>query len=108
MAYDELLAERVRERLADVPGVTDRRMFGGLAFLVEGHMTVCVAGDDLMVRVGRDDSERALTEPGAGPMEMKGRPMAGWVLVDGAHLDDEALDGWIARAGRFVAELPPK
>ena len=108
MAYDDQLAERVREHLADVPGVADKRMFGGLAFLTDGHMTVCVAGDDLMVRVGKDDTERALTEPGAGPMEMKGRAMTGWVLVDGAHLDDDALSGWIDRASRFVATLPAK
>ena len=108
MAYDEGLADRIRDRLANFPGVTDKRMFGGIAFLTNGNMTVGVSGDDLMVRVGRDATEEALAEPGARPMDMTGRPMAGWVVVDGAYLDDEVLDAWIDRARRFVATLPPK
>jgi hypothetical protein len=108
VAFDAALAERVRDRLADRPGVTDKRMFGTLAFLTDGNLTVCVHGDDLMVRVGRDGVAGALTRPGARTFEMSGRPMRGWVLVDGAVLDDDALTEWIGRAGDFVRTLPPK
>jgi TfoX/Sxy family transcriptional regulator of competence genes len=107
MAYDETLAERVRDRLADLPGVTDKRMFGSLAFLTDGRLTVGVTGDDLMVRVGADGAGDALTQPGARLMEMGGRRMRGWVRVDGAELDDEVLTGWLDRARAFVATLPP-
>lgn len=108
MAYDEALSERIRERLADVPGVTDKRMFGGIAFLTHGNMTVGVTGDDLMVRVGPDATDDALRQPGARLFDMTGRPMKGWIVVDGAVLDDDVLTDWIDRARRFVATLPPK
>jgi TfoX/Sxy family transcriptional regulator of competence genes len=108
MAYDEALAGRVRDRLAAVGGAVDKRMFGGLAFLIDGNLTVCVTGDDLMVRVGKDGAEQALAEPGARPSRMGQRTMAGWVVVDGAHLDDQALDGWLQRAREFVRTMPPK
>lgn len=108
MAYDEALAERIRDRLAELPGVTDKRMFGGVAFLTEGNMTVGVTGDDLMVRVGPDATDEALAQPGARIFDMTGRPMRGWIVVDGAELDDDALTEWIERARAFVATLPPK
>jgi TfoX/Sxy family transcriptional regulator of competence genes len=108
VAYDEALAERVRDRMTALPGVTDKRMFGGLAFLTEGNMTVGVVGDDLLVRVGRDAEDEALARPGARRFDMTGRPMAGWVVVDGAMLDDDALLDWLDRARAFVETLPPK
>jgi TfoX/Sxy family transcriptional regulator of competence genes len=108
MAYDEALAERIRDRIAASPGVTDKRMFGGIAFLTNGNMTVGVSGDDLMVRVGKEAYEDALAEPGVRPFDMSGHPMTGWVLVDGAQLDDDVLTDWIDRARAFVATLPPK
>ena len=108
MAYDETLAERVRDRLAGVPGVTDKRMFGGLAFLTDGRMTVGITGDDLMVRIGPDAAADALTQPGTRLMEMGGRQMRGWVRVDGAELDDDVLESWLGRAREYVLTLPPK
>jgi TfoX/Sxy family transcriptional regulator of competence genes len=108
VAYDEALSERIRERLGNLPGVTDKRMFGGIAFLTNGNMTVGVTGDDLMVRVGPDATEDALRQPGARLFDMTGRPMKGWIVVDGAVLDDDVLADWIDRARRFVATLPPK
>jgi TfoX/Sxy family transcriptional regulator of competence genes len=107
VAYDEGLAERVRDRLSELPGVTDKRMFGGVAFLTDGNITVGVTGDDLLVRVGPEATEAALARPGARPF-VTGRPMRGWVVVDGAELDDEVLAEWINRACTFVATLPPK
>ena len=105
MPYDEALADRIRDRLAPLPDVTDKRMFGSLAFLTDGRLTVGVTGDDLMVRVGPDAAADALTRPGTRPMEMGNRRMRGWIRVDGAELDDEALDDWLQRARDFVSTL---
>ncbi|HEU4421652.1 MAG TPA: TfoX/Sxy family protein [Pilimelia sp.] len=108
MAYDEALAERIRDRLRETDGVTEKKMFGGLAFLAQGNMTVGVMGDDLIVRVGPDAMDAALTQPGARVFEMAGRQSKGWVVVDGATLDDDLLAGWIARGAAFAGTLPPK
>ena len=83
-------------------------MFGGLAFLTDGNMTVGVHGDDLIVRLAPGDTDAALTEPGVRPFDITGRPMRGWILVAGEVLDDDILDRWIGRARTFVATLPPK
>ena len=109
MAYDEGLAQRIRDRLGAVPEFTERRMFGGLAFLLHGNMAVGVTGDDLMVRVGPEAADAALARPGARLFDMTGRPMRGWVLVDGAALtEDEVLDAWLTEGRAFAATLPPK
>jgi TfoX/Sxy family transcriptional regulator of competence genes len=108
VAFDEVLAERVRERIGDAPGVTAKRMFGGLAFLTDGNLTVGVLGDDLLVRVGPANTETSLERLGARPFDFTGRPMRGWVVVAGETLDDPDLDRWLDQAGAFVATLPPK
>ncbi|AWT41425.1 MULTISPECIES: TfoX/Sxy family protein [Streptomyces] len=109
MAYDEGLAERIRSRLGDDPDVTERRMFGGIAFLVGGNMAVGVTGDDLMVRVGPDAAGAALARPGARVFDMTGRPMRGWVVVAGtAVAEDDALAAWVAEGCAFARGLPPK
>ncbi|GAB3955546.1 TfoX/Sxy family protein [Streptomyces sparsus] len=109
MAYDEGLAERIRVRLEAAPAVTEKRMFGGLAFLVEGNMAVGVIGEELMVRVGPDAYDVALTRPGARPFDFTGRPLRGWVVVGASAVsEDEALNDWIDEGHARAAELPPK
>jgi len=108
MAYDEVLAERIRERLDEAGGLAEKRMFGGLAFLEHGNMTVGVLGDDLIARVGPQNTAVALARPGARAFAVTGRPMRGWVMVAGEELDDDALDDWITWARAHVATLPPK
>jgi hypothetical protein len=108
MAYDEVLAQRLREQLGDVPELSEKRMFGGLAFLERGNMVVGVHGDGLLARVGEEGTDGALARPGARLFDMGGRPMRGWVVVEGEALDDDALAEWIGDSRRFVATLPPK
>jgi len=109
VAYNEELGSRIREILTEAGDVEDRKMFGGLAFMVGGHMCVGVIGDDLMARVGPDAHEQALEKPHARPMDFSGRPMKGYVYVAPSGLRTEAkLRGWIQLARDFVATLPPK
>jgi TfoX/Sxy family transcriptional regulator of competence genes len=109
MAYDEGLATRVREELGDQPGLTEKQMFGGLAFLLNGNMACGVRGDDLIVRVAADAADAALEEPGARPFDLTGRPMKGWLLVaaDG-HAEDDDLRRWVGRGLAYASSLPPK
>jgi TfoX/Sxy family transcriptional regulator of competence genes len=109
MAYDEGLATRLREALADEPGTTERKMFGGLAILVDGNMAVGVYGDDLLVRTDPAQQEALLTEPGTRPFEMTRRPMKGWLVVDAAHCaEDDDLHRWLTRGVDHARSLPPK
>jgi TfoX/Sxy family transcriptional regulator of competence genes len=108
MAYDGALAGRVRDRLRDLAGVTEKKMFGGLAFMTDGHLTVGVYGDDLIARIGAEGMDAAVAEPGVRPFDMTGRPMRGIVVVAGETLDDSTLRRWIAQARGHVAGLPPK
>lgn len=109
MAYDETLARRVDAALADVDEVTDRQMFGGIAFMVAGNMGVGITGSDLMLRLGPEAAERALEEPNVRPMDFTGRPMKGYVYVSPAGTaSDDDLRRWVDRALAFVETLPPK
>jgi hypothetical protein len=109
MAYDEELAERVRERLAAERGLAEKAMFGGLAFLLDGNMAVGLSGDELMVRVGPDRSDAALARPHTRPFDMTGRPMQGWILVGPGALGGEPeLAGWVSEGVAFARSLPPK
>ncbi|MFC8519326.1 TfoX/Sxy family protein [Streptomyces sp. NPDC057257] len=109
MAYDEGLAERIRQRLGEDPDVAEKRMFGGIAFLLRGNMAVGVTGDDLMVRVGPDATDAALARPGARLFDMTGRPMKGWVVVAGSAVtEDEPLGEWIEEGCAFASGLPAK
>ncbi len=109
MAYDEGLAQRLREALADADGLTERRMFGGIAFMLGGNMAVGVTGDELMVRTGPDRYAEALAHPDARVFDMTGRPVRGWVVVapDGLA-DDAALGAWVEMGVAFARSLPPK
>jgi hypothetical protein len=108
MAYDEALAERIRAMLPDEP-VVEKKMFGGLAFLVGGNMSVAASGQGgLLVRVDPKETESLLREPGAGLMEMGGRTMNGWLRVGPDVLDDETLQLWVDRGVGYARSLPPK
>ena len=109
MAYDEGLAERLRDALARRGGITEKKMFGGLAFMTRGYMVVGIVGDALMARVGPEGYEDALARPHARVMDFTGKPMKGYVLVDPAGVDDdEDLGAWVELCLRFVLSLPPK
>ena len=109
MAYSEALATRIREVLGARDGVSERRMFGGVAWMVHGNMAVGTLGEDLMVRMAPEDAERALGEPHVGPMDFTGRPMRGFVRVDAAGIaDDPVLAGWVDAGADHAASLPPK
>jgi TfoX/Sxy family transcriptional regulator of competence genes len=108
MAYDEQLAARVRDVLAGDPHITERKMFGGLAFMVEGHMCCGIVGDELMLRLGVDGAEQALAKPHVRQMDFTGRPMKGMVFVSAEGLRGVALRRWVERTTAFVRTLPPK
>jgi hypothetical protein len=107
MGYDEGLAARVRDVLGEQPGLTEKKMFGGLAFLLHGNMACGVRGDDLMVRVGADAADAALDEPGVRPSDM-GRPMKGWLLVGADGHAGDGLRRWVGRGLDYASSLPPK
>ena len=109
MAYNEELALRVREALGDREGLTERKMFGGLGFMLNGNMCCGIVSDDLMVRVGAENHQDALAQPHARPMDFTGRAMKGFVFVDVHGLqEDGALEQWLDRGVAFAQSLPKK
>lgn len=110
MAYDEALATRVRDVLEHEPGLTERAMFGGLGFMLDGNMAVAAgSGGDLMVRIDPADGNAWVDGDVVRRMEMGGRRLNGWLLVSGDGLpDDEALATWVGRGVTFARLLPPK
>ena len=108
MAYDETLAERVRSALAGEPGLTERRMFGGLAFMIDGHMACRIVNDELMLWLGAEGADAALDRPHVRPMDFTGRPMAGMVFVSPDALRGQVLHRWVNQAVAFALTLPPK
>ncbi len=110
MAYDQDLAARIRDLLAGEEDVDERRMFGGLAFLVGGNLAVSASGQGgLMVRVPADETDALAAAPHAGPMEMRGRPLEGWLRVDAEGVRTaEGLAPWVARGLATARALPPK
>ena len=110
MTYDNELAHRIREQLADEQGVTEKAMFGGLAFLLDGNMAVGISNSgELMVRVGPDASDEALARSHTRIFDMTGRPMKGWILVAVEGLaTNRQLAVWVGRGVKFARTLPPK
>jgi TfoX/Sxy family transcriptional regulator of competence genes len=109
MAFDESVVERVRKALAGSPDVVEKRMFGGIAFMVRGNMCCGVIGDRLMLRVGPKGYETALSRPHARAMDFTGRPMKGMVYVEPAGFaSPRGLKMWIERAMEFTLSLPAK
>ena len=110
MAYDEELADRIRELLSDERGVTEQRMFGGLAFLVRGHMAVAASGQGgVLVRVDPEESDKLLATTGAEAMEMRGRSMRGWLRVAADDVRTKRqLTTWVRRGVGYARSLPPK
>src|SRR5579871_5196363 len=108
MAYDELLAERVREELQAAPGFSERKMFGGLCFMLHGNMCAGVVGDQLMLRLGQPAAEQALEHAHVSPMDFTGRPMKGMVYVDQDGLRGAALIRWVEQAASFARSPPAK
>jgi TfoX/Sxy family transcriptional regulator of competence genes len=110
MAYDEDLANRVRELIAVEEGLTERKMFGGLAFMINGNMSVGVSGQGgLMVRIDPDQTDALVAEPHARPFEMRGREMQGWLRVDSEGVRTKReLEPWVRRGVAYARSLPPK
>jgi TfoX/Sxy family transcriptional regulator of competence genes len=110
MAYDEVLADRIRDLVADEAALTEKKMFGGLAFLLNGNMAVAASGQGgLLVRVDPAESAALVGKSHASPMQMRGREMPGWLRVDAAHVRTKReLSMWVARGVSFARSLPPK
>ncbi len=109
MAFNETLAGRVRALLARRRGITERKMFGGLAFMVDDHMACGILQDDLMLRLGDEDAAAALDEKHVRAMDFTGRPMKSMVYVGPGGTKTEAqLKAWVERAVRYARSLPPK
>ena len=109
MAFDESLAARIRDALGRRKGIDEKKIFGGICFLLNGNLLVGVWKESLVVRLGKEEGEEALKEPHVKEFDITGRPMKGWVLVkpEGVTGDDQ-LKGWIQRAVQFVGKLPGK
>ena len=109
MAYSESLATRIRQALKGRRGITGKKMFGGVGFMLHGNMCVGVWQTSMIVRLGPEQAATALTEPNVVDFDITGRPMKGWVLVEAEGVEtDEQLRGWIERAAQFVETLPTK
>ena len=109
MAYDLLLGERIRTSLSHRKGIEEKKMFGGLGFLLHGNMLVGVWKNSLIARVGPDAYEESLREPNAREFDITGKPMTGWILVNPEGVtDDDELNSWIQRAIKFVRTLEAK
>lgn len=109
MAYNEGMAQRIREELREFSDVSEKKMFGGLAFMMRGNMCAGIIGDTLMLRVGPDQYDQALKWPHARKMDFTGKPLTGFVYVDAAGFEsDDDLKHWIGTALSYVGNLPSK
>jgi TfoX/Sxy family transcriptional regulator of competence genes len=109
VAYDEELAERIRDAISFREAITEREMFGGITFMLNGNMACGVIGDELIVRLGAEEAERALGEDAVRPFDFTGRPMRNWVVVERTRLESDGdLAEWVDAGASFAASLPPK
>ena len=109
IAYDEGLVQRVREEMSALAGYEEKRMFGGVGFMLQGNMACGVNGDDLIVRVGPEQYEDALAAPHTRPFDMTGRPMKGWVYVNAEGYEtDDGLQAWVQTGVAYAQSLPAK
>ena len=109
MAYDEELAARVRRALGRKRGLSEKKMFGGVGFMLDGNMCCGILGDSLVVRMSPEQAVAALREPDVRVFDITGRPMKGWVVVDAPGIaTDESLQRWVGIGAAFAAALPPK
>jgi TfoX/Sxy family transcriptional regulator of competence genes len=109
VAFNEQLADSVRRELSRQAGLVEKKMFGGLAFLINGNMSVGIHGDELIVRIDPDATDAALQEPGARLFDLTGRPMKGWLLVGGSGIAEaKALEKWVHRGVEYASSLPKK
>jgi len=109
MAYDATLAKRIQAALSGVPGLAEKKMFGGVGYLIYGNMACGVHGDDLIVRLGLERYQQGLAQPNTRVFDMTGRPMHGWIIVTPAGISSEAdLKHWITQGVKFAQTLPAK
>ena len=109
MTEDEILIERIRPILRRRKGFSEKRMFGGVCFMINGNMCAGTWKGELIVRLGKENHEATLAEPHTKPADMAGRVMKGWALVEPAGIEiDEGLKTWVRRAAKFAGSLPPK
>jgi hypothetical protein len=109
MAYNESVAQRLRAELGTLPGLTEKKMFGGICFLLGGNMVCGVLGNDLIMRVGAAQHATALAQSGARVFDFSGRPMTGWVMVEPVGYTSEVdLARWVKLGVAFAGLLPPK
>lgn len=109
MPYNQDLAQRIRNELIQIPGLQEKKMFGGVGFLIQGNMACGVHGEDLIVRVGPQHSQAALSQPHTRPFDMTGKPMSGWIVVAPEGFESENnLRDWIWQGVGFAKSLPVK
>lgn len=109
MAYNEILAEKMRQLLDGQPELVEKKMFGGIGFMLRGNMACGVNKDDLIVRVGPDNYESVVMRPHVHPFDFTGRPMKGWVIVEpDGYAADSDLKSWVEEGVDFALSLPPK
>lgn len=109
MAYDENLTQRIRSHLTGITGLVEKKMFGGVGFLINGNMACGVNGSDLILRVDPDHYAQIISQPHVRVFDMTGRPMKGWVLVaPGGCETEEDLQDWVQQGVAFAQTLPPK
>jgi hypothetical protein len=109
MAFDDTLAQRIRKRLGKRAGLTEKKMFGGIGFMLGGNMACGVHGKDMIVRLDPEETEKALSEPHTRRFDLTGRPMNGWILVEPEGVaTDAALGRWVGIAAKYAESLPAK